>query len=70
MLWVNGGRNDHNVLPVDELQAWGVETEDFTPGDEYGYLFDSPGTYLYYCSIHGTKTVGMIGSVTVLAPAA
>ncbi len=64
--WVNGGRNDHNVLPVDESQDWGIATADFTPGDEYRHLFDVPGTYLYYCSIHGTKTVGMIGSVTVL----
>jgi plastocyanin len=69
VLWVNGGRNDHNVLPVDESQTWGIDTEDFTPGDEYRYLFDTPGTYLYYCSIHGTKAVGMVGSVTVVAPA-
>ncbi len=70
VLWLNGGRNDHNVLPVDESQDWGIDTEDFAPGDEYRYLFDTPGTYLYYCSIHGTKTVGMVGSVTVVAPAA
>ena len=70
VLWTNNGRNDHNVLPVDESQTWGVDTEDFTPGDEYPSLFDTPGTYLYYCSIHGTKTVGMVGSVTVLAPGA
>jgi len=64
--WTNNGRNDHNVLPVDDTQTWGVDTEDFTPGDEYRYVFDTPGTYLYYCSIHGTKTVGMVGSVEVL----
>ena len=70
VLWINGGRNDHNVLPVDESQAWGIDTEDFTPGDEYRHLFDTPGTYLYYCSIHGTTTVGMVGSVKVVAPGA
>lgn len=64
--WTNNGRNDHNVLPVDETQTWGVDTEDFTPGDEYRRVFDTPGTYLYYCSIHGTKEVGMVGSVVVL----
>lgn len=42
VLWLNGGRNDHNVLPVDEPQDWGVDTEDFTPGDEYRHLFDTP----------------------------
>jgi plastocyanin len=65
--WTNNGRNDHNVLPVDGAQDWGVDTEDFTPGDEYRYVFDTPGTYLYYCSIHGTETAGMVGSVTVVA---
>ena len=65
--WTSSGRNDHNVLPVDESQAWGIDTADFTPGDEYRYVFDTPGMFPYYCSIHGTKTVGMVGSVTVLA---
>ena len=64
--WTNNGRNDHNVLPVDDTQTWGIDTEDFAPGDEYRHVFDTPGTYLYYCSIHGTKTVGMISSVVVL----
>ena len=27
---------------------------------------DEPGEYAYYCSIHGTKTAGMTGTVTVL----
>jgi plastocyanin len=64
--WTNSGRNEHNVLPVDENEDWGVATEDFVPGDEYRHVFGLPGTYLYYCSIHGTTTVGMVGSVTVL----
>ena len=64
--WTNNGRNDHNVLPVDETQTWGIDTEDFTPGDEYRRVFDTPGTYLYYCSIHGTKTAGMVGSIVVV----
>ncbi len=64
--WTNNGRNDHNVLPVDPEQPWGVDTEDFAPGDEYRRVFDTPGTYLYFCSIHGTETVGMVGSVSVV----
>lgn len=64
--WTNNGRNDHNVLPVNDDETWGIDTEDFTPGDEYRHVFGTPGVYLYYCSIHGTKTVGMIGSVTVI----
>ncbi len=69
VLWTNNGRNDHNVLPVDETMTWGVDTEDFVPGDEYRFVFDTPGVFPYYCSIHGTKEVGMVGTVIVSAPA-
>ncbi|MCO8126150.1 plastocyanin/azurin family copper-binding protein [Acidimicrobiia bacterium EGI L10123] len=64
VLWSNDGRNVHNVLPV-EGEAWGVEVDDFEPGDEYRHRFTEPGTYPYYCSLHGTTTAGMIGTVVV-----
>jgi len=63
--WENGGRNDHNVLPVDDTLEWGVDVADFAPGDEYAQLFDTPGVYPYYCSLHGTADFGMIGTVVV-----
>lgn len=62
--WTNVGRNDHDVLPA-EGDDWGVEVEGFTPGDTYSQTFDDPGVYDYYCSIHGTATAGMIGTVVV-----
>ena len=62
--WTNDGRNEHDVLPV-EGDAWGVEIADFQPGDEYQHTFDEPGVYDYFCSIHGTTTAGMIGTVVV-----
>lgn len=66
----NVGRNDHNVLP-DEGEAWGVAQADFTPGSEYSATFDTPGTYLYVCTIHGTvvkgKGIGMVGTIEVTA---
>lgn len=67
--WINGGRNDHNVLPVDDALDWGVGREEFTPTDEYAHVFDQPGVFPYYCSIHGTKDVGMIGAIVVTEPA-
>jgi len=63
--WENRGRSGHNVLPVDDTLDWGVEVEDFAPGDEYTLLFDTPGTYPYYCSLHGTTDFGMIGTIVV-----
>jgi plastocyanin len=62
--WTNEGRNDHDVLPV-EGDDWGAEVEEFAPGDVYEHTFDTPGVYSYYCSIHGTTTAGMIGTVVV-----
>jgi plastocyanin len=68
--FVNAGRNDHNVLP-DAGDAWGVEQAAFRPGDEYSHAFDTPGTYLYVCTIHGTfvdgKGFGMTGTIEVTA---
>lgn len=62
--WTNDGRNEHDVLPI-EGDAWGVEVEGFQPGDAYAHTFEEPGVYDYYCSIHGTTTAGMIGTVVV-----
>ncbi len=64
--WENRGRNEHDVLPVDAGQDWGADNDVFHPGDEYARVFDTPGTYPYYCSIHGTPTAGMIGTIVVL----
>ena len=63
--WENRGRNDHNVVPTDDTETWGAATEDFKPGADYTWVFTEPGTYAYYCTIHGTKDAGMIGTVVV-----
>ena len=62
--WQNAGRNAHNVLPVDG-DDWGVEADAFDPGDTYRHRFTEPGTYAYYCSLHGTTTKGMVGTIVV-----
>ena len=66
--WINGGQNDHNVLPVDDALDWGVERDEFAPGDAYSRVFAEPGVFAYYCSIHGTKEAGMVGALVVTAP--
>jgi plastocyanin len=63
--WENGGRNDHNIVPVDDTQDWGVDIADFAPGDVYEHVFTTPGTYAYYCTLHGTAEAGMVGTVDV-----
>ena len=62
--WTNDGRNDHNIIAA-EGNGWGVATDSFHPGDTYRYVFSEPGTYRYYCSLHGTAEAGMVGAVDV-----
>ena len=80
VMFDNRGRNDHNILP-DTVKddagltallasdtsptAWGVVSTDFVPGDTSSHLFNVPGTYNYYCSIHGAPGAGMYGTLTV-----
>lgn len=65
VVFTNRGRNDHNVVPVDDDQGWDIAVDDFKPGTEAADAFDEPGTYDYFCSIHGTATAGMTGTITV-----
>jgi plastocyanin len=66
----NSGKNVHNVKPKGDPNAstWGVQDAGFAPGADYSRVFDRPGTYIYYCSIHGTPKAGMFGTITVTAP--
>jgi plastocyanin len=70
VVFTNNGRNPHNVVPADDPKAteWGVLEADFQPKDTYSRVFDRPGTYVYYCTIHGTPTAAMFGTITVTAP--
>lgn len=67
VVWENKGRTDHDIVPAgeDEPGEWGVERSDFGPGDIYEHTFEEPGTYRYYCTLHGTDEAGMIGAVVV-----
>jgi plastocyanin len=66
VLWENRGRNEHDVLPAGVGEDWGVDEAQFNPGATYGHVFTTPGTFAYYCSIHGTAKAGMTGTVVVL----
>lgn len=64
VVWTNNGRQDHDIVPTDDGD-WGVEPAEFEPHAVYQYTFEQPGTYHYYCSLHGTESSGMIGAVVV-----
>ena len=65
--WTNDGKNTHDIVPA-EGTAFGVKPIDFKPGATYSATFSTPGTYGYYCSLHGSATRGMIATITVVAP--
>lgn len=64
IVWTNFGRSAHDVLPV-EGDDWGTPEGAFEPDAVYRHRFTEPGTYDYYCSLHGTTTKGMVGSIVV-----
>jgi len=54
----------HDVIPSGSPSFPGVPTA-FDPPKSYQFTFAAPGTYKYYCSVHGTPTSGMRGTVIV-----
>jgi plastocyanin len=64
--WTNRGRTEHNVLPAVDGAFTPIETDQLEPGMSASITFEEPGDYPYYCSLHGTKTKGMVGAVRVV----
>jgi len=70
VVFTNKGRTGHNIVPnpddPEKAEGWGqIEAAKFEPGAEYSHRFTEPGEYRYYCSLHGTKNKGMVGTITV-----
>jgi plastocyanin len=68
--WENDGRSPHDISAADPTQPFGtkkfgVDASKFVPHAEYEYRFDKPGVYRYFCRLHGSKDLGMIGEVVV-----
>ncbi len=65
LVFVNKGRNSHNVIPAVKGSFPEVPTGKLDPGAEARITFENPGTFGYYCSIHGTANRGQRGAVIV-----
>lgn len=61
----NRGRNPHNAIPATDGAFAEIPTDALQPGDEVARTLEEPGEYAYYCSLHGTKTAGMTGTIVV-----
>ncbi len=58
VMWSNDDGEGHTVTAVDGEFNSGV----LTVGDEFSMVFETPGSYDYFCAIHP----GMTGTVTVI----
>jgi len=67
VVWTNDGRAEHNIVPSGST-PFAVDKKAFLPGSSFTWDATELGTFPYFCSIHGTATAGMYGSVTVVAP--
>lgn len=61
----NRGRTAHNVIPSIKDQFTSISVDELQPADTATLVLDDAGEYPYYCSLHGTPTKGMIGSILV-----
>jgi len=60
--WDWKGSTGHNVTWVTNSGTGNSATQS---SGSYSRTFDAPGTYDYYCTIHGTPTSGMRGTIVV-----
>jgi plastocyanin len=55
--WVNRDEEPHTVVSADKelrFKSPGLDTN-----DSFSFVFDKPGTYKYFCSVH-TQMVGTV----------
>ncbi len=65
VVFINEGRNPHNVIPAEPQAFEQIATDDLQPEEQDQIIFDEPGIYPYYCSLHGTPKKGMNGRIQV-----
>ncbi|MEW5985503.1 MAG: plastocyanin/azurin family copper-binding protein [Chloroflexota bacterium] len=63
--WVNAGQFEHSATADDGSFDTGL----FAAGGQASVTFTTPGTFAYYCILHGTAGgVGMAATITVEGP--
>ena len=55
--WVNRDEEPHTVVSADKAVRYKSQALD--TNDKFSFVFDKPGTYRYFCSVH-THMVGTI----------
>ncbi len=63
--FTNNGHRLHDVIPVDG-GGFRINTDELRPRASKTVRITKPGTYRYFCSIHGTANSGMRGTIVVV----
>lgn len=61
--WTNHDAFGHTVTSVPGSPD--TYNASLAPGGTFSHLFATAGTYGYYCTLHGTPTSGMRGTIVV-----
>ena len=62
--WTNNDGITHTVVAAPS-SADLFDSGNIGSGGAFSHTFAAPGTYSYYCRIHGTPTSGMHGTIVV-----
>ncbi|MBV9826026.1 MAG: cupredoxin family copper-binding protein [Alphaproteobacteria bacterium] len=54
IVWLNKDEEPHTVISVDKTEAFKSPALD--TDDKFTHVFDKPGIYKYFCSIHSHMT--------------
>jgi plastocyanin len=64
VVWTwNASAQNHNVAPAASEPA--RSGKPVNGPHTYQYTFNTPGTFVYFCEVHGTATLGMRGTIIV-----
>jgi plastocyanin len=63
--WVNTGVVPHNVTSAPGPPSFSPNSTTKAAPATHVVTFNAPGTYLYFCTLHGTATTGMMGQIVV-----
>ena len=64
VVWTwNSSAQNHNVAPAASEPA--RSGNPVNGPHTYQYTFNTPGTFVYFCEVHGTATAGMRGTIIV-----
>lgn len=65
--WTNQDAVQHNIISTTVPSGAASFNGSAAGSGSFQATVNSAGTYQYYCSIHGTPTTGMRGSISVVA---